>query len=66
VAEASGCCASAVSAVATDRPSLSAGIMHPMLVAKPAVQIEAIAMSVTLSIIFPFRLVALFFTEPRL
>jgi hypothetical protein len=37
-----------------------------MLVAKPAVQIEAIAMSVTLSMVFPFRLVALLLTEPRL
>jgi hypothetical protein len=53
VAEASGCCASEVSAVATDRPSLSAGIMHPMLVAKPAVTIEAMATEVVLSIWCP-------------
>src|SRR5471030_189967 len=44
VAEASGCCASAVRAVATARPSPRAGHMHPMPVVKPAVTIEAIAM----------------------
>jgi len=46
VAEASGCCASAVSAFDTERPSPSAGIMQPMLVVKPAVMIEVIAMRV--------------------
>jgi hypothetical protein len=50
VAEASGCWASAVSAVATARPSPRAGAMQPMLVAKPAVVIEATAMRVMLSI----------------
>src|SRR5580692_10236077 len=54
VAEASGCCASAVSAVATDRPSPSAGAMHPMLIVRPAVTIEATAMRVMLSIVMSF------------
>src|ERR1017187_231835 len=51
VAEASGCCASAVSAVATERPSPNAGHMQPMPVVRPAVAIEATAMRVMLSII---------------
>src|ERR1700733_3617331 len=50
VAEASGCCANAVSAVATDRPSLSAGPIHPKLVVMPAVAIEKTAIRVVLSI----------------
>src|ERR1019366_3934216 len=50
VAEASGCCASAVSAVATDRPSLSAGAIHPTPVVRPAMTMEATAMRVVLSI----------------
>src|SRR5271155_5364960 len=54
VAEASGCCASAVSAVATERPSPSAGHMQPMPVVRPAVAIEATAMMVMLSIILSF------------
>src|ERR1700722_7553519 len=53
VAEASGCCASAVSAVATERPSPNAGHMQPMPVVRPAVAIEATAMIVMLSIILP-------------
>src|ERR1700691_3288367 len=55
VAEASGCCASAVSAVATDRPSLSAGPIQPKLVLRPAVTMEAIAIRVVLSIRGSFR-----------
>src|SRR5580700_6501174 len=50
VAEASGCCASEVSAVATARPSPSAGPMQPKPVVRPAVTIEATAMRVMLSI----------------
>ncbi len=50
VAEASGCCASALSAVATYRPSLSAGATHPTPIVRPAVTIEATAMTVMLSI----------------
>src|ERR1700691_1376908 len=53
VAEASGCCASAVSAVATERPSPNAGPMQPKPVVRPAVTIEAIAMRVMLSIECP-------------
>src|ERR1700680_370998 len=53
VAEASGCCASALSAVATERPSPSAGAMHPTPVVMPAVTIEATAMTVMLSIMVP-------------
>src|SRR5476651_444931 len=49
VAEASGCCAREVRAVATARPSPSAGHMQPMLVVRPAVAIEATAMKVLLS-----------------
>src|SRR5664280_3046185 len=52
VAEASGCCASAVSAVATARPSASAGPMVPKPVVRPAMMIEATAMSVWLSMSF--------------
>ena len=53
VAEASGCCASALSAVATDRPSPSAGAMHPRPIVRPAVTIEAMATRVMLSIVCP-------------
>src|ERR1039458_8399846 len=53
VAEASGCWASAVSAVATERPSPSAGHMQPMPVVRPAVTIDATAMTVMLSMVFP-------------
>src|SRR5580692_3259796 len=55
VAEASGCCASEVSAVATARPSPSAGHMHPTPMVSPAVAIETIAMRVLLSIRNPLR-----------
>src|SRR5579864_3663950 len=50
VAEASGCWASALSAVATDRPSLSAGATQPTPIVSPAETIEATAMMVMLSI----------------
>src|SRR5580658_1703366 len=53
VAEASGCCASEVSAVATARPSPSAGHMQPTPMVRPAVAIETIATSVLLSIRSP-------------
>src|SRR5580700_10790801 len=53
VDEASGCCARDVSAVATARPSLSAGPMHPNPVVTPAVTIEATAITVMLSMGFP-------------
>src|SRR4029077_4381143 len=49
VAEASGCCANEVIAVATARPSPSAGPAQPMPVVRPAVTIEATAMKVPLS-----------------
>src|ERR1700685_2847339 len=55
VAEASGCCASEVKAVATARPSPSAGPMQPKPVVRPAVAIEATAMRVMLSISVRFR-----------
>src|SRR5580658_7621025 len=51
VAEASGCCASAVSAVATERPSPRAGAIHPTLIVMPEVTMEATAMLVMLSIV---------------
>src|SRR5271155_5072549 len=54
VAEASGCCASEVSAVATARPSPRAGHMQPMPVVRPAVAIDATAMRVLLSMGSPF------------
>src|SRR5512132_3754199 len=54
VAEASGCCASDVNAVATARPSPRAGPILPRAIVRPAVIIEAIAMSVVLSIVSPF------------
>src|SRR5580693_3122452 len=53
VAEASGCWASEVSAVATARPSPSAGPMQPKPVVSPAVAIEAAAMMVLLSMVGP-------------
>src|ERR1019366_3437693 len=56
VAEASGCCASAVSAVATDRPSPRAGAIHPMLIVMPDVTIEATAILVKLSMLCPLVL----------
>src|ERR1035441_2848649 len=60
VAEASGCCASEVRAVATARPSPSAGHIQPMLVVRPAVTIEATAMRGMLSIICSFFVSLLF------
>src|SRR5674476_1212675 len=53
VVAASGCCASELNAVATARPSPSAGPILPRAIVRPAVTIEAIAMSVMLSIVFP-------------
>src|ERR1700735_2488021 len=53
VAEASGCCASAVRAVETDRPSPNAGHIQPTPVVRPAVTIEAIATRVLLSMMCP-------------
>jgi hypothetical protein len=51
VEDASGCCASALSAVETDLPSARAGPMHPNPVVRPAVTIEIAAIIDTLSII---------------
>src|ERR1039458_2924908 len=51
---ASGCCASELKAVATARPSPSAGPILPRAIVRPAVTIEAIAMSVILSMLHPF------------
>ncbi len=53
VAEASGCCASDVSAVATAFPSASAGIMQPMLVANAAQMIDTIPIIAILSMSCP-------------
>lgn len=62
VLDASGCCASAVSAVATARPSLSAGPIQPKLVVTPAVIIDAIAINVMLSMVRPlFGLMPFYF-----
>jgi hypothetical protein len=46
VPEASGCCASEFSAVATARPSLRAGPITPMLIVIPDVTIDATAIVV--------------------
>ena len=54
VAAASGCCANELNAVATARPSPSAGPILPSAIVNPAVTIEAIAMSVILSMVHPF------------
>lgn len=54
VAEASGCWAREESAVATAFPSAKAGPIAPKLVLIPAVQIDATAMIVKLSIVSPF------------
>ena len=54
VEEASGCCASELNAVATALPSASAGPMHPKLVVMPAMMIEVMAISVMLSIGYPY------------
>src|SRR5665213_1709071 len=53
VAEASGCCAKDVRAVATARPSASAGPIVPKPVVRPAVIIETIAMRVMVSMVGP-------------
>src|ERR1700733_4922330 len=53
VVAASGCCASELKAVATARPSPRAGPMLPRAIVRPAVTIEAIAMSVMLSMESP-------------
>src|ERR1017187_7041955 len=60
VVAASGCCASELNAVATARPSPSAGPILPRAIVRPAVTIEAIAMSVVLSIVRPFVVGVLF------
>src|SRR5664279_122813 len=52
VVAASGCCASELNAVATARPSPSAGPILPRAIVSPAVMIEAMAMSVMLSMVF--------------
>src|SRR5665811_1385901 len=57
VAEASGCWASEVSAVATDFPSPSEGPMTPMAMVKPAVTIDATAIIVMLSMVSPLVVV---------
>src|SRR5450759_3310923 len=54
VAEASGCCARELNAVATARASPSAGPRLLRAIVRPAVTIEAIAMSVMLSMVHPF------------
>src|SRR5580658_6680411 len=54
VAEASGCWASDVSAVATALPSASAGPMAPRLMVMPAMTIDATAVIVRLSTKSPF------------
>jgi hypothetical protein len=53
VADASGCCARALKAVDTARPSPRAGHMHPTPVVSPAVTIEAAAINVMLSKVSP-------------
>src|ERR1017187_4081081 len=60
VVAASGCCASELNAVATARPSPSAGPILPRAIVRPAVTIEAIAMSVVLSMVRPFVVGVLF------
>src|ERR1039458_5541135 len=57
VAEASGCWASELSAVATALPSASAGPIVPKPVVMPAMTIDATAIIVMLSIESPFALV---------
>src|SRR5271165_5830730 len=54
VAEASGCWASEVSAVATALPSASAGPMAPKLIVIPAMTIDATAIIVRLSTVVSF------------
>src|ERR1700690_1761596 len=50
----SGCFAGELNALATARPSPSAGPILPRAIVRPAVMIEAIAMSVMLFIVCPF------------
>src|ERR1035438_581360 len=57
VAEASGCWASEVRAVATALPSASAGPMEPKLMVMPAMTIDATAIIVMLSTVSPFVVV---------
>src|SRR5664279_2816783 len=54
VAEASGCWASELRAVATALPSASAGPRHPKPMVMPAMTIDATAIIVMLSIVSPF------------
>src|SRR5208282_1927695 len=54
VAEASGCWASEVSAVATALPSASAGPTAPKLIVMPAMTIDATAIIVRLSTVVSF------------
>src|ERR1035438_9349152 len=54
VAEASGCWANEVSAVATALPSARAGPMQPKPVVMPAMTIDATAIIVMLSTVFSF------------
>src|SRR5580704_1316181 len=54
VADASGCCARELSAVATALPSPSAGPRTPMPVVMPAVTIDATAIMVMLSKVPPY------------
>src|SRR5664279_2618789 len=58
VAEASGCWASELSAVATALPSASAGPIVPNPVVRPATTIDATATIVMVSISCPFRALA--------
>jgi hypothetical protein len=53
VGAASGCCAIDVNAVDTAFPSPSAGNIHPILVANPAVTIDATAINDILSMFNP-------------
>src|SRR5277367_6014988 len=57
VAEASGCWANEVRAVATALPSASAGPMAPTLIVMPAMTIDATAIIVRLSTVSPFDVV---------
>src|ERR1035441_4665216 len=57
VAEASGCWASEVRAVATALPSASAGPMEPKLMVMPAMTIDATAIIVMFSTVSPFVVV---------
>src|ERR1019366_2589802 len=53
----SGCCASEANAVATARPSPSAGPILPRAIVSPAVTIDATAIIVMLSIVSPLVVV---------